>query len=98
MVSSAWVTVALGGLVTLLALLGFLTALAHGLRTGRWWPVVVIAVAWLLAMAAYSVWEGTRRESAAAPTVASHRSLMHTSEQQFASSCSKLVPARLDAT
>lgn len=42
----------------------FLYAMWLGLNRNRWWPMGIIATVWVVAMAAYSLWDGKERQSA----------------------------------
>lgn len=41
----------------------FLYAMWLGLNRNRWWPMGIIATVWVVAMAAYSLWDGKERQS-----------------------------------
>lgn len=60
-----WALLIGGAVFTVGALAGFLFALAHGLRTQRWWPLGLIVTLWLAAMAGYSLWDGAERRALA---------------------------------
>ncbi len=64
MTQPPWVWMVAGTVVTLGATAAFLAALAHGLKRGRWWPVGLIVIAWLVATVGYLLWDNAARQAA----------------------------------
>ncbi len=65
MSSDYWFLFTFGTVFTISVSLLFLYTLHLGLRRRRWWPLVVVSVVWLIAMVAYSVWDGAERRDGA---------------------------------
>ena len=63
MSQSGWLLFIGGSLFTIVAMALFLYAMWLGLNRQRWWPMGIVATAWVLAMAAYSLWDGKERQA-----------------------------------
>ena len=65
MTAELWFVVIGGMTFVSLAVIGFLIAMHFGLRRGNWLPAAMVAVVWVVAMAAYSMWDGEARRDLA---------------------------------
>ncbi len=61
MTGTAWLLFIFGSVFTISAMALFLYAMWLGLHHNRWWPMGIVATVWVVAMAAYSLWDGKER-------------------------------------
>lgn len=60
--SASWFLLLAGSAVTTLAVMLFLFTLWLGLHRNKWWPLIIVTAAWLLAMTVYALVDSSNFE------------------------------------